>query len=56
MEKCEHECQCDCHEGMCVHIMACCNPCDLCQKNIKMFHLDEHIKQCHHEDVLPLPA
>lgn len=56
MEKCEHECSCDCHEGKCLHIMSCCTVCDACQKRIKMFSMYEHNAECHHEDVLPLPA
>jgi hypothetical protein len=48
-EKCAHECQCDCHnEGSrMVHMMACCQKCLICNKNIEKGHMEEHLSAAH---------
>jgi len=46
---CTHECSCPCHEepGI-VHIMACCETCDTCGRNIPGAWAD-HDRECHAE-------
>lgn len=39
------ECDCDCHEGACMHIMPCCDQCPICEKNIR-FRFAEHYEKC----------
>jgi DNA-binding NtrC family response regulator len=48
-EECSHECKCSCHDkdSRVVHIMACCEKCKICGKNIKIGEMDEHLKACH---------
>lgn len=49
MKKCTHECGCPCHEagsGV-MHIMACCDRCELCDCNISNGLMKEHKNSCH---------
>ena len=39
------ECDCDCHEGTCMHIMPCCEQCPICEKNIRS-RFAEHYEKC----------
>ena len=51
MKKCAHECGCPCHEAgsEVVHIMACYDRCELCNRNIRRDLVEEHKKTCHQD-------
>ncbi len=49
--KCPHECECSCHDKdvLAVHIRACCQLCQVCQRRIRseLLLMHEHLGDCH---------
>lgn len=41
----QHECDCDCHSGECMHFMPCCSECDIC--NVRVLDIYSHMKTYH---------
>ena len=47
---CPHACFCSCHRlrfGKAAHLFACCNPCGLCERKIRIGSENEHNENCH---------
>src|SRR3989339_154072 len=44
-----YECNCSCHQTGAIHIVACCDQCKICGKNIKIQMMNKHLKTCHHK-------
>lgn len=59
---CAHECDCDCHRpGLsrvkhAAHIFACCNPCSLCRRKIRIGSESEHNETCHKPILKKMPG
>jgi len=56
---CVHECNCSCHRqgetAYAVHIVACCDECGLCLRNIKIVFKNQHNETCHKPILKKMP-
>ena len=45
---CPHGCHCSCHGSSFIkHFFACCCKCSICQSNIDMGQMENHLRDCH---------